>query len=73
MLKWLLVIGVIAVVYFVFIKKRPAVASKTKTQNKEVDDDTLVPCTTCGTFVSVKEAFIKEGNYYCSKTCMKEA
>jgi len=73
MLKWLLVIGVIAVIYFLFVKKRPAVAHGTPSQTKAVDDDTLVPCENCGTFISIKEAFIKEGSYYCSKSCMEKA
>jgi len=35
-----------------------------------VDEDTMVPCEECGVYISVKEAFIKEGRYYCSKSCM---
>ncbi len=73
MLKWLLVIGVIAVVYYVFIKKSVPLSTGTKKRSEPktpVDEDTMVPCEECGVYISVKEAFIKEGRYYCSKSCM---
>lgn len=71
-LKLLLVIGVIAAVYVLFFKKNVPVTKKNPdSASKPTDDDTMVPCETCGVFVSVKEAFIKEGKYYCSKTCME--
>lgn len=70
LLKLLLVIGIIAAVYFLFIKKRPAV-SGTDTKPRKNDDDTLVPCEACGVFVTTKEAFIKAGKFYCSKACME--
>lgn len=72
MLKWLLVIGVVAVIYFLLIKKSSPAVSGPKKRAEKSDDDTMVPCETCGTFVSVKEAFLKEGRYYCSKACMEE-
>jgi len=73
LLKILLVIGVIAVIYFLFIKK-PAITAESNEgkHTKKADDDTMVPCETCGVFVSVKEAFIKDGKYFCSKACMEE-
>lgn len=73
MLKWLLVIGVIAAVYFLFIKKSAPLPSKTKRDAKQPDEDTMVPCETCGVYVSAEEAFLKDGKYYCSKTCMEAA
>ncbi|WP_345989478.1 PP0621 family protein [Sulfurimonas sp. HSL1-2] len=75
LLKILLVLGVIAAVYFIFFKKSTPVAKQPNadTASKKSDDDTMVPCEACGVFVSVKEAFIKEGKYYCSKSCMEGA
>jgi len=73
LLKILLVIGIIAAVYFLFFKK-PAITAASKEANKpkNADDEMMVPCETCGVFVSVKEAFIKDGRYFCSKACMEE-
>ncbi len=68
MLKWLVVIAVIAGVYYFFIKKKPL---KTSAENaaKEQSDE-MVACVVCGTYCSVGDAFIKERRYYCSKECM---
>ena len=74
LLKILLVIGVLAAVYFLFFKKSTPVASQKKPHGgtEKTDDDTMVPCESCGVFVSIKEAFIKDGKYYCSKACMEK-
>ena len=36
---------------------------------KKLDDDTLVECTKCHTYVTVKESIIVNGKYYCSREC----
>ena len=36
---------------------------------KKMDDDTLVECATCHTYVTVKESIIVGGKYYCSAEC----
>jgi len=36
---------------------------------KKLDEDTLVECEKCSTYVTVKESFIVQGKYYCSKEC----
>jgi uncharacterized protein len=36
---------------------------------KKLDDDTLVECTTCHTYVTVKESIFVGGKYYCSTEC----
>lgn len=38
-------------------------------QEKKLDDDTLVECAKCGTYVTVKESTIAGGKYYCSYEC----
>ena len=58
--KILLFAAVVAAVYFFFIKKKPLPPK---------EDETMVACTKCGTFVSTKEAIIKDGRFYCSKEC----
>jgi len=74
LLKILLVIGVIAAVYLLFFKKSTPVTSQKRDESgtEKPDDDTMVPCESCGVFVSLKEAFIKDGKYYCSKACMEK-
>jgi len=36
---------------------------------KKLDDDTLVECEKCSTYVTIKESIIVQGKYYCSREC----
>ena len=36
---------------------------------KQEDVETVVECHKCGVYVSVDEAILKDGHYYCSKKC----
>ena len=36
---------------------------------KKLDEDTLVECESCHTYVTVKESLIVNGKYYCSQEC----
>ena len=64
LLKLLLLAAVIGGIYYFFIKKKPQIPKET---------ETMVECQKCGTFVSNKEAIIKDGKYYCSKECANAA
>ncbi|RRS30829.1 MAG: hypothetical protein P794_05455 [Epsilonproteobacteria bacterium (ex Lamellibrachia satsuma)] len=39
-------------------------------EEKKIDEDTLVECSKCGTYVTIKESIIVNGKYYCSKECL---
>ena len=58
--KILILVAIIAAVYYFFFKAKPITKQ---------DEETLVECKKCHTFVSSKEAIIKDGKYYCSKEC----
>lgn len=74
MLKILLVIGVIAFVYFFFIKKKPISASTKKDQKDATpQSNDMVECATCGTYCDISEAILSNGKYYCSSECVKES
>ena len=74
MIKWLLVIGVIAFVYFVFIKKstplKQANEDEAPKRNKEEVDE-MVQCAKCGIYVELDEAIVSNGKYFCSQECLK--
>jgi uncharacterized protein len=73
MLKWLLVIGVIALIYFLFIKKTP-IQKSSQPSNKpdeKLNDDDMVACKACGTYTALGEALMRDGNYFCSQECLK--
>jgi uncharacterized protein len=36
---------------------------------KKIEEDTLVECEKCGTYVTYKESIIIKGKVYCSKEC----
>ncbi|WP_300361820.1 PP0621 family protein [Hydrogenimonas sp.] len=74
MLKIVLTIAVIAAVYFFLIKKPQVTQHRRKRADDEkrrpkADEEIMVECEKCGTFVSSHEAIIVDGKYYCSKTC----
>lgn len=72
-LKILLVAGVIAIVYFMFIKKRPAVTESKKEQKKEKPQSSdMVECPSCGIYCSLDDAILSNGKYYCSKECVEK-
>jgi len=71
-LKLLLIIGVIAVVYLFFIKKKPEnIASKNNKKESEASD--MVECSTCGVYVELHEAILSNAHYYCSNECIAKA
>ncbi|MEA2100070.1 MAG: PP0621 family protein [Campylobacterota bacterium] len=68
-LKILLVLGVIAVVYFLFIKKKPLKNTKKKNDTNQESND-MVECASCGTYASVDDCIISDNKYYCCSECV---
>ena len=74
MLKLLLVIAVIAGVYFFFIKKStPLTKERHAKKNAKEDDETLVECEVCSTYITTSEAIVSSGKFYCSIECRDKA
>lgn len=73
-LKVLLVLAVIGIVYFMFIKKKPTKVSKEKkgSQEKPQAND-MVECTTCGVYSELSDSILSNSKYYCSNECIKKA
>jgi len=77
-LKLLLVIGVIAFIYFIFIKKKPAVTQNKKESNKrknrdEVESNEMVECAECGIYCEIDDCILSNNKYYCSQECLKKS
>jgi uncharacterized protein len=66
--KLLLIAVVIAIVYFVFFKSKPAKNIDKKNSNNK-EEETLIQCPTCSTYMSTKSAFISNGKFFCSEKC----
>jgi len=76
MLLKLILFGVIFyAVYKLMGGKLPQVGSRKKDtipkeeDRKKIEEDTLVECEKCGTYVTYKESIIVKGKIYCSKEC----
>ncbi len=76
MIKLIVLGGLIYVVYLLFFKnggvlQQTADATRRAARKKKERDEseTVVECAACGTYVSTKEAIIKDGKFYCSKKC----
>ncbi len=73
-LKWLILGAIIYAVYVLFFKDKSISSTSNKSSKKDDNDsEEMVECCECGTFVATKEAFIKNGKFYCSKECMNKA
>ena len=75
-LKLLLIIGVITIVYFMFIKKKPIQNfSKNDTKNSKdtLETNDMVECSACGTYAEISDAIISNNKYYCSNECVGKA
>lgn len=68
MILKLLIFAVVGLVIYKFFGGKLPTLGKS-TEEKKLDDDTLVECEKCGTYVTVKESIIVHGKYYCSKEC----
>lgn len=69
-LKLLLIIGVILIVYFMFIKKKP-IQNNSKRTNEKLETNDMVKCEECGTYAEVSDAIISNNKYYCSTECIR--
>ena len=73
MIKWLLVIGVIAFVYYMFIKKKPSVTKSSKKKEQEIQADELVVCESCGVYCDLNDTILSNSKYYCNDECLNKA
>ncbi len=73
--KLIILAAVIYLVYTLFLKdgnlieKMKSQQSKPTKKEQNGDVETVVECQKCGVYVSIDEALIKDGKYYCSKAC----
>lgn len=73
MLKILLLILLVVGVYY-FVRKvgaKSAQQGDSKKPNK--NEEIMLECKKCGTYISSKEALISNGEYYCSRECLEGA
>ncbi|WP_333803273.1 PP0621 family protein [Sulfurospirillum sp.] len=71
LLKIALFAGVIFLIYIFFFKNSRKEEIKKNAPKKVLEGETMVECQACSTFISHKEAIIKDGHFYCSKECAR--
>ncbi len=71
--QWILVIVLIAVVYFFFIKSKslPDQDQKRPKKKETLYEADMVECKKCGTYITLNEALLRDGEYFCSNECLK--
>jgi len=71
--KLLVIVLVLGAIYYLFFRKPKKVEKNDESNQtkkpKNSDGEIMVECAKCGTYISAKEAIIKDGRYYCSKEC----
>lgn len=71
-LKILLVIGVIGIVYFMFIKKKNITTPNVKKNKKIHKTNDMVECSKCSVYSDIDESILSNAKYYCSQECIEE-
>jgi len=71
-MKLLLVAAVIAVIYFMFIKKKPLNEKSSSKEKVKPKANDMVECNNCALYCEVSESILSNGKYFCSKECVIE-
>jgi|LGOV01.1.fsa_nt_gb uncharacterized protein len=78
LLKFIIIAVVLFVLYKLLGGKLPEIGGRGGRKKdtipkgedkKKIEEDTLVECEKCGTYVTYKESIIVKGKIYCSKEC----
>ncbi len=71
LLKIALFIAVVVLIYIFFFKNSRRDEIKKNNAKKAIEGETMVECKECSTYISHKEAIIKDGQFFCSKECAR--
>lgn len=71
LLKIALFAVIIFLIYIFFFKNSRKEEIKKNSSKKVLEGETMVECQACSTFISHKEAIIKDGLFFCSKECAR--
>ncbi len=72
-LKIVLVLAVIGIVYFLFIKKKPFLRDSKPRKNITQESSDMIECSSCGVYSQLDETVISNNKYYCSNQCVEKA
>jgi len=76
MILKLIIFTILALIVYKFVGgKLPSLSGRkddklsSKDEKKKIEEDTLIECDKCSTFVTYKESIIVKSKVYCSKEC----
>lgn len=69
--KILLLLIALFLVYIFFFKLSRGDKRASKKSRPKIQGENMVECAKCKTFVSDKDAIIKDGQFFCSRECAK--
>ncbi|MDD5373829.1 MAG: PP0621 family protein [Sulfurimonas sp.] len=80
-LKILIIAGIIALLYFIYMKNKAAAlnskkeAKEEKQKEKEKEKakaNEMVECSKCKIYCELNDTLLSNGKYYCSKECLEK-
>ena len=71
LLKIALFVAVIVLIYIFFFKNSRKEEIKKNSSKKVLEGEMMVECHACSTYISHREAIIKDGLFFCSKECAR--
>ena len=71
MILKLIIFAIAGLLIYKFLGGKLPTLGKKSPHEKKLDEDTLVECSKCGTYVTVKESVIINGKYYCDECAEK--
>lgn len=66
-MRFLVVFAIIVGVLWYFLRDK-----KELKKNKKSNEEMMVECSECGTFISVKEGIVYQNKCFCSKECFQK-
>lgn len=66
MILKLIIFAIVGLLLYKFLGGKLPRLGRTN-HEKKLDNDTLVECSKCGTYVTMKESIIRNGKYYCEE------
>lgn len=73
MMQYVIIAALIALVYFLYFKKKPIKnQSQSKPKNKKEEANEMIECASCGVYCELEDSILSNAKYYCSDECVQK-
>ncbi len=72
-MQYVIIAGLIAIIYFVYFREKPQKASRSKKEkhtNEQANE--MTQCSACGVYSELGDSILSNGKYYCSNECLQK-